>query len=528
MELKKEIIPESPTDYNAINALQALSHCDVRGGRVLVVGCNRGKDCSYFIIAGAREVHGVDVIDETGVEFKHEKVTYHKKSAEKMDFLPDDYFDLVYCFATMEHIPDIAAAFSEMARVCKKGGTVYSVASPLWHSAYGNHRDNFFKDYPWIHLCLSSGEIKEWFRKNMAEKMPEVFMDIDKHIKGLFESGTELFNKRKSSEYLDVCDNLGLEIIVNEAEKDPSHVLTDEAKNKLVPIYGEDELLGMTHRFVGRKSLKFSIIIPVYNAVDSLAETLDSILVQTCKNYEVIIVDGLSTDSTQKIIEEYEKKPDGRLRWISELDKGIYDAMNKGIDMARGDWIYFLGSDDVLYSNDVLEKISNEIGESNPDVISGNVAWGNTGKIYDGKFSALKLMQENICHQSIFFKKSLFDKFGKYDTKYKVLADHVFNMQWFNDESVRRKYVDLTIARYNVDGQSSVSCAPDEEFTKDRDKIIRKYFPKEYVDLIEKPEQNEKIQQLERELEVMKSSKFWKIRNFYMRIKSFFSSKNHS
>jgi glycosyltransferase involved in cell wall biosynthesis len=274
--------------------------------------------------------------------------------------------------------------------------------------------------------------------------------------------------------------------------------------------------------------MKFSIVICTYNASKSLPTALDLILAQKCADYEVIIIDGSSIDGTQEIIKGYEKKFDGRLRWISELDKGIYDAMNKGIDMARGEWIYFLGSDDVLCSNDVLEKISNEIGESNPDVIYGNVAWGNTGKIYDGKFSALKLMQENICHQSIFFKKRLFDKFGKYDTKYKVLADHIFNMQWFNDESVRRKYVDLTIAKYNVDGQSSVSCAPDEEFTKDRDKIIGKYFPKEYVDLIGKLEQNEKLQRLELELDVMRSSKFWKMRNFYTRIKSLFSSKNQS
>jgi len=274
--------------------------------------------------------------------------------------------------------------------------------------------------------------------------------------------------------------------------------------------------------------MKFSIVIPAYNAANCLSETLDSISAQTYKDYEALVIDGASTDGTRKILKDYEKKFDGRLRWISEKDSGVYDAMNKGIDVARGDWIYFLGSDDVLYSSDVLEKVSNEIEESNPDVIYGNVKWGNTGKIYDGKFSALKLIQENICHQSIFFKKSLFDKFGKYDTKYKVLSDHVFNMQWFNDESVRRKYVDLIIAKYNIDGQSSRSNVPDKEFTKDRDKLIEKYFPKEYANLIGQPEQNEKIQLLERELEVMKASKFWKLRNFYTQLKSFLSFKNHS
>lgn len=273
--------------------------------------------------------------------------------------------------------------------------------------------------------------------------------------------------------------------------------------------------------------MKFSIIICAYNASKSLPAALDSILAQICDDYEVVVIDGTSTDGTRKIIEDYEKKFGGRLRWISEPDSGVYDAMNKGIDLARGEWIYFLGSDDLLYLNDILEKISKAVEKSDLDVVYGNVKWGETENIYDGKFSALKLIQKNICHQAIFFKKSLFDKFGKYDAKYKVLADHVFNMQWFNDESVRRKYVELTIAKYNIDGQSSTSCAPDKEFTKDRDKIIGKYFPEEYANLIGQPEQNEKLRQIAQELEVMKASKFWKLRNFYLRIKSFLSFKNH-
>lgn len=274
--------------------------------------------------------------------------------------------------------------------------------------------------------------------------------------------------------------------------------------------------------------MKFSIIVCTYNASKSFPKVLDSILAQTYKDYEVLIIDGASTDGTQEIIEDYEKKFGGRLRWISETDSGIYDAMNKGIDMASGEWIYFLGSNDVLYLNDVLEKVSNEIDKFDSDVIYGNVAWGNTGRIYDGKFSVLKLMEKNICHQAIFFKKKLFDEFGKYDTRYKVLADHVFNMQWFNNESVRRKYIELTIAKYNVGGRSSSSCAPDKEFTKDRDKLIEKYFPKEYANLIGQPEQKEKLRQLEQELGVTKASKFWKMRNLYMKLKSLFLPKSRS
>jgi|GEM_PF-865102 len=550
MKLPKKIIPESETDYNAINALQALSYCDIKNKKVLVIGCNRGKDCSYFVIAGAKEVHGVDVMDETGADFKHKKVTYHKKSAENMDSLLDNYFDLVYCFATMEHIPDISAAFHEMARVCKVGGIVYSVAAPLWHSAYGNHRENFFRDYPWIHLLLPENKIKEWFIKNMAKKMPKIAKEIDRHIKYLFKSGTELFNKKKSAEYMDICNNLELRILVNEVERDPSHVLTNEAKRKLLPIYGEAELMGMTHRFVGKKIIQFSIIIPTHNTSGILPKALDSILAQTYKNYEIIIVDGDSTDGTLGIVKKYEKKFDGRLRWVSEPDSGIYDAMNKGIGMARGEWIYFLGSDDIFYSKKVLEEVSQKIETSDTDIIYGNVQWGDTDKIYDGKFSALKLMEKNICHQAIFFKRSLFDKIGKFDLKYKLWADWVSNMRWFNDESIKREYFEIIVAKYGTEGFSSIS-VQDEKFMQDRDKLIEKYFPKEYgelykktcqkdVELLQKDkellqkngelqekngelqEKNKKLLQKKRELDFVKSSKFWKMRNRYIRLKSLF------
>lgn len=247
-----KIVPESECDYNAINVIQALEHIDIRKKKVLVVGCNAGKDCSYFVTAGASRVYGLDVLENIGEDFKHKKVKYFKESAENMKSLLDNDFDLVYCFATMEHIPDIFSAFREMKRVCKKGGIIYSIASPLWYSAYGNHRENFFKDYPWIHLRLSNSEIKEWFLKNMAEKLPEIAANIDEHIEYLFNSGNGLFNKRRSSEYLAAANELNMKVIINEIEKDPSHIITEEVR-KLIPLYGEAELLGVTHRFIGKK-----------------------------------------------------------------------------------------------------------------------------------------------------------------------------------------------------------------------------------------------------------------------------------
>lgn len=221
--------------------------------------------------------------------------------------------------------------------------------------------------------------------------------------------------------------------------------------------------------------MKFSIIIATHNAAKSLSKTLDSILSQIYKDYEVIIIDGASSDGTRGLIENYEKKFNGKLRWKSELDKGIYDAMNKGIGMAKGEWIYFLGSGDVLYDADVLDSIFDAIRKKPADVIYGNVQWGDSKTIYDGKFSKLKLIEKNICHQAIFFNKKIFKKLGKFDLKYKTGADYVFNMKWFNEKSIIKKYIGRTIAIYDVTGSSSKNY--DSRFWSERRAIIKKYFP---------------------------------------------------
>jgi len=278
--------------------------------------------------------------------------------------------------------------------------------------------------------------------------------------------------------------------------------------------------------------MKLSIIICTYNSSKTLPKTLNSILTQSYDDYEVLAIDGLSSDGTIEIIKSYEKKFNGKLRFISEKDSGVYEAMNKGIDLAKGDWIYFLGSDDVFYSKNVLERISKEIEKSDWDVVYGNVKWGETEKIYDGEFSRLKLMSQNICHQAIFFRRSIFQKFGKFEIKYKALADYVFNMKWFNDKNVKREYVELVVAKYNTAGLSAN--IQDEEFEKNRSRIIEQYFPKEYSKLNKKrelsgdvDEVNEEIRELKKELKFIKSSKFWKMRNRYMRLKSLSSFKNH-
>ncbi len=111
--------------------------------------------------------------------------------------------------------------------------------------------------------------------------------------------------------------------------------------------------------------MKISIITVTYNSSKTLKDTLESVLKQTYKNYEHIIVDGLSKDNTMQIVKEYEEKYNGKLRYISEEDSGLYDAMNKGIKMAAGDIIGILNSDDIYAHENVLQEIVEKFKETN-------------------------------------------------------------------------------------------------------------------------------------------------------------------
>ena len=217
-----------------------------------------------------------------------------------------------------------------------------------------------------------------------------------------------------------------------------------------------------------------SIVTPVLNAEHFIESCLESVINQTYHFKEHIIIDGLSTDRTRDIVKYYaDNFP--HIKWISERDSGIYDAMNKGIELSTGDWLYFLGSDDIFFDNDVLQTVFYDGLYQKYDVIYGNVKFKISGAIYDGKFTSYKLIKKNICHQAIFFKRSLFDRFGKYEIKYKCVSDWVLNMQWFNSQSTRYKYIDSIIAIYNEDGYCFNN--PDVIFSQEIPSLIDKYFP---------------------------------------------------
>ncbi len=197
-----------------------------------------------------------------------------------------------------------------------------------------------------------------------------------------------------------------------------------------------------------------SIITPVYNGEKWIRNCLVSIEQQKFRNYEHIIIDGISNDETNSIIEEFQKN-NSSIRLISEKDEGIYDAMNKGIDLAVGEWLYFLGSDDRLYTNETLEKVAACLKKTTSDICYGNVWAEKDNKLYDGEFNTEKILRKNISHQGIFYRKSVFSIAGNYEKKYKIEADYVFNLRCWVLKQIAFTYIHETIAFYSNHGISS-------------------------------------------------------------------------
>ena len=203
------------------------------------------------------------------------------------------------------------------------------------------------------------------------------------------------------------------------------------------------------------------------NAEQKISNAIKSVLNQTYQKLEYIIIDGGSTDSTLKIIEEFQSIRSINL--ITEKDNGVYDAMNKAINMSSGDWIYFLGSDDIFINDSIISNIFDNNFDVTSQLIYGNVIFNHSGLRYDGKFDSVKLSEKNICHQSIFYHKDLFKLFGLFDLKYRICSDHVFNLKCFGSK-LNIKYLDIDIAIFNELGISGTVI--DEQFVKDFDQLL--------------------------------------------------------
>jgi len=210
-----------------------------------------------------------------------------------------------------------------------------------------------------------------------------------------------------------------------------------------------------------------SIITVVRNAETVIESCLLSIIEQLEEDTELIIIDGCSTDRTVELIKKYQRHIK---YWISEPDKGVYDAMNKGTKVARGRWIYFLGSDDVLL--DGFRHIKSLL-VNDKTIYYGNVFWVNSKIVYDGRFSAFKFMLRNISHQAILYPNVVFKKYN-FNLNFWPLADYHLNMLCWGDKSLKFKYVNILLAQYNDEGLSARTS--DQAFIAQKSNLIRMNF----------------------------------------------------
>lgn len=208
-------------------------------------------------------------------------------------------------------------------------------------------------------------------------------------------------------------------------------------------------------------SVKISIITVTYNSGETLRDTIESVLSQSYPDFEHIIVDGESKDNTVNIIREYEPKYKGRLKWISEPDKGIYDAMNKGIKMATGEIIGILNSDDFFTSNDILSKIVSNLNDA--DAIYGDVHYVNNNDLKKSVryYSSANFTREKMkmgfmpAHPSFYCKKKIFDKVGLYDTSFRIAADFDFLLRAIYIHNIKTSYLPYDFVTMRTGGAST-------------------------------------------------------------------------
>lgn len=215
------------------------------------------------------------------------------------------------------------------------------------------------------------------------------------------------------------------------------------------------------------KQTLVSVIVPSYNCGPKLEATLKTVLSQPAGVYELIIVDGGSTDDTLDVVRKYA----GRLRYVSEPDRGVYDAINKGVAMSSGRYVFILGAGDRLRDG-VLGRVAGMLPDA-PSFAYGDAYLEYHGVLRGGALERADFIKTNICQQAIFYERSVFSLLGGFDLNYKVFADWAFNMKCFADRRVRKIYLGQIVSDFEGGGISDTQ--EDARFEKDFPTFIRKY-----------------------------------------------------
>lgn len=213
----------------------------------------------------------------------------------------------------------------------------------------------------------------------------------------------------------------------------------------------------------GKVRMKFSIITVCYNSADTIEKTIKSVLCQKAVEIEYIIIDGDSSDGTLEIIKKYSKN-NNIIKWISEKDFGIYDAMNKGIKFATGDIIGILNSDDYFIIDMALKQIENYFTSdenldsvyANINYIENKIPYKVTRKWISGERKAFNTGW-HPAHPAFYVKRSVYEKYGLFDLKYKLAADFELMLRFMDKYNISSKYLPVALINMRLGGETNKS-----------------------------------------------------------------------
>lgn len=249
--------------------------------------------------------------------------------------------------------------------------------------------------------------------------------------------------------------------------------------------------------------MRLSIITINRNNATGLENTMCSVASQTFKEFEYIVVDGASTDDSVEVIKKFESEFGDRLKWVSELDKGIYNAMNKGIRMASGKYIQILNSADCLAADDVTESMLAALEKAgNPLILYGNMikCFPDGRKKVDKSFAGseitmLGMYTGTLNHDPAYIRRDLFEKYGYYDESLKIVSDWKWFLQAIILGEEKPQYVDINVTLFDMSGISETNKELDKT---ERRQVLEHMFPKailtDYEKYVFPIEQMERLQ----------------------------------
>lgn len=229
--------------------------------------------------------------------------------------------------------------------------------------------------------------------------------------------------------------------------------------------------------------MKISIITATYNSASTVADTFESVLRQTYNDIDYWVIDGGSTDRTLDIIKEYEPKFGGRMHYVSERDRGIYDAMNKGLARSSGDVVGILNSDDYFTDEKVLEDLAMTFAKNNVDAVYGDIHFIKDGfpdkvvRYYSSAMFRPFWLRFGFmpAHPSFYAKREVFEKYGKYSLDYKIASDYDMMVRLFYKHRISYKYIKRDFVTMRTGGVSTKNIRNRLLITKEDVRACRAY-----------------------------------------------------